>query len=63
MTIGTNLMNGQDATQRVSFYFSAHQDDWRLFMNPSAFKDVLDDNTKCVFIHMTAGDACPYSKL
>ena len=43
--------------QRVSFYFSAHQDDWQLFMNPSAFRDVIDDDTKSVFIHMTAGDA------
>jgi hypothetical protein len=43
--------------QSVSFYFSAHQDDWQLFMNPSAFRDVMHRNTKCVFIHMTAGDA------
>lgn len=46
-----------DAGQRVSLYFSAHEDDWQLFMNPSAFLDVLDGNTKCVFVHMTAGDA------
>ena len=46
-----------NAAQRVSFYFAAHQDDWQLFMNPSAFRDVLDANTKTVFIHMTAGDA------
>ena len=43
--------------ERVSFYFSAHQDDWQLFMNPPAFQDVLDDTCRCVFIHMTAGDA------
>ena len=42
--------------QRVSFYFSAHEDDWQLFMNPSAFHDVLDD-VKTVFVHVTAGDA------
>jgi hypothetical protein len=42
---------------KVSFYFAAHQDDWQLFMNPSAFKDVADLNTKVVFIHTTAGDA------
>jgi hypothetical protein len=41
----------------VSFYFAAHQDDWQLFMNPSAFLDVVDRSTKTVFIHMTAGDA------
>ena len=43
--------------QRVAFYFAAHEDDWQLFMSPSAFYDVLDANTKTVFIHMTAGDA------
>jgi hypothetical protein len=43
--------------ERVSFYFSAHQDDWQLFMNPPAFQDVLDDTCRCVFVHMTAGDA------
>lgn len=24
---------------KVSFYFAAHEDDWQLFMNPSAFQD------------------------
>lgn len=43
--------------KRVAFYFSAHQDDWQLFMNPPAFADVLDDACRCVFVHMTAGDA------
>lgn len=42
---------------RVSFYFAAHEDDWQLFMNPSAFLDVTDPKTKAVFIHVTAGDA------
>jgi hypothetical protein len=42
---------------RVSFYFAAHQDDWQLFMNPSAFMDVTDPKTKTVFVHVTAGDA------
>ncbi|MGB8578572.1 MAG: hypothetical protein WCD56_18695 [Pseudolabrys sp.] len=46
-----------NAAQHVSFYFAAHQDDWQLFMNPSAFHDVLDASTKTVFVHMTAGDA------
>src|SRR5262249_42341800 len=27
---------------KVSFYFAAHQDDWQLFMNPSAFQDVAN---------------------
>jgi hypothetical protein len=39
----------------VSFYFSAHEDDW-LFMNPSAFWDV-STATPDAFIHITAGDA------
>lgn len=43
--------------QKASFYFAAHQDDWQLFMNPSAFKDVASGTTKTVFIHVTAGDA------
>ena len=49
-----------DETKRpdkVSFYFAAHEDDWQLFMNPSAFEDVVKDAKKTVFIHVTAGDA------
>src|SRR3974390_745600 len=42
---------------KVSFYFAAHEDDWQLFMNPSAFKDVMKDAVKTVFVHVTAGDA------
>jgi len=42
---------------KVSFYFAAHEDDWQLFMNPSAFVDVTDARTKTVFVHLTAGDA------
>ena len=42
---------------KVSFYFAAHEDDWQLFMNPSAFQDVTNGAAKTVFIHMTAGDA------
>jgi hypothetical protein len=29
------------AADKVSFYFAAHENDWQLFMNPSAFEDVL----------------------
>jgi len=43
--------------EKVSFYFAAHEDDWQLFMNPSAFQDVINPNTKTVFVHTTAGDA------
>ena len=49
-------MTKGSAAQRVSFYFAPHQDDWQLFMNPSAFQDVVDADTKTVFIRMTAGD-------
>jgi hypothetical protein len=42
---------------KVSFYFAAHEDDWQLFMNPSAFEDVINGAAKTVFVHMTAGDA------
>jgi hypothetical protein len=42
---------------KVSFYFAAHEDDWQLFMNPTAFEDVIDGAAKTVFIHVTAGDA------
>src|SRR3954463_16519388 len=45
------------AYDKVSFYFAAHEDDWQLFMNPTAFQDVARPATKTVFIHMTAGDA------
>jgi hypothetical protein len=44
-------------TDKVSFYFAAHEDDWQLFMNPSAFQDVAGNAAKTVFIHLTAGDA------
>jgi hypothetical protein len=42
---------------KVSFYFAAHEDDWQLFMNPSAFDDVAGGAVKTVFVHVTAGDA------
>jgi hypothetical protein len=43
--------------EKTSFYFAAHEDDWQLFMNPSAFLDVTGIKTKAVFVHLTAGDA------
>jgi hypothetical protein len=43
--------------EKVSFYFAAHEDDWQLFMNPSAFEDVAGGAAKTVFVHVTAGDA------
>jgi hypothetical protein len=54
---GASSTDGPNPVQRVAFYFSAHEDDWQLFMNPAAFRDVLDGGAKAVFIHVTAGDA------
>ena len=56
-TAGANPSGQPNALTRVSFYFAAHQDDWQLFMNPPAFRDVLDEKARCVFVHVTAGDA------
>lgn len=47
----------EEHTDKVSFYFAAHEDDWQLFMNPSAFEDVISGAAKTVFVHVTAGDA------
>lgn len=46
-----------ERSDKVSFYFAAHEDDWQLFMNPSAFQDVIDGAAKTVFVYITAGDA------
>jgi hypothetical protein len=43
-------------SNKVSFYFAAHEDDWQLFMNPTAFEDVTGGAVKTVFVHVTAGD-------
>ena len=43
-------------SDKVSFYFAAHEDDWQLFMNPTAYEDVLGGAAKTVFVHVTAGD-------
>lgn len=54
---GAQAKEPSRALEKVSFYFAAHEDDWQLFMNPSAFLDVTDTRTKAVFVHLTAGDA------
>jgi hypothetical protein len=52
------VLAGESAqSDKVSFYFAAHEDDWQLFMNPSAFEDVAGGAAKTVFVHVTAGDA------
>ena len=37
----TALAQESKRPDKVSFYFAAHEDDWQLFMNPSAFEDVI----------------------
>lgn len=55
---GTSALADDSKRQdKVSFYFAAHEDDWQLFMNPSAFQDVVKGAAKTVFVHLTAGDA------
>jgi hypothetical protein len=62
--LGVAALTGFSATaedakrpDKVSFYFAAHEDDWQLFVNPSAFQDVMNGAAKTVFVHLTAGDA------
>ena len=55
--VGADQRPERISKRRVSFYFSAHQDDWQLFINPPAFQDVVDPATTCIFLHLTAGDA------
>lgn len=50
--------------QELNFYFSAHQDDWQLFMGTNAYNDVSNininsreiSNTKTIFVYLTAGN-------
>ncbi|HVZ53487.1 MAG TPA: hypothetical protein VG986_16090 [Pseudolabrys sp.] len=53
---GSALAADNARPNKVSFYFAAHEDDWQLFMNPSAFQDVVAGARKTVFVHVTAGD-------
>ena len=43
------------ASPSTAFYFSAHADDFVLFMNP--YRDASRNDTKAVFVFLTAGDA------
>jgi len=43
--------------ENVTYYIIAHQDDWQLFMTPRAYHDMINQNTKVIFIYTTAGDA------
>lgn len=42
---------------KISFYIVAHADDWQLFMQPNAHKDLISEHTKVIFIVTTAGEA------
>ena len=57
LAAGPTLAEEAKRPNKVSFYFAAHEDDWQLFMNPSAFQDVIGGAAKTVFVHLTAGDA------
>ncbi|WP_396147902.1 hypothetical protein [Flavobacterium sp.] len=50
------LTQFSQSQQQVSFSIQAHQDDWQLFMSSNIIND-LSNNTKVVFITLTAGDA------
>ena len=57
LAVAPALAQERNRSDKVSFYFAAHEDDWQLFMNPSAFEDVISGAAKTVFVHLTAGDA------
>jgi hypothetical protein len=43
--------------QKADIYFSAHQDDWQLFMDPEVGRSMANKYCRSVIIHITAGDA------
>ncbi len=45
------------APPSTSFFVVAHADDWQLFMNPNAYRDLRNANARTVIVHTTAGDA------
>ena len=51
------LLSCANDEPQVAFYFSAHPDDWQLFMGERAYADIQDKNTKSVFFLTTTGDA------
>ncbi|WP_407541843.1 hypothetical protein Q0M94_20400 (plasmid) [Deinococcus radiomollis] len=53
-----NKIRPQGITPITSVIFNvvAHADDWELFMNPNVYNQMLQENTKSVFIYTTAGD-------
>jgi hypothetical protein len=57
VTVLLLLFGMSDARSATYFYVVAHEDDWQLFMNPNAYYDVQDQDSKVVFVYVTAGDA------
>ncbi|MFC4721596.1 hypothetical protein ACFO5O_04655 [Geojedonia litorea] len=53
LALGTGFLHSQN----TQVYVSAHPDDWQLFMNPNAYKDLQNPENKVIFLHTTAGDA------
>jgi hypothetical protein len=51
------LISQASHANNVTFYITAHQDDWQLFMSPQAYHDIINPNNKVIFIYTTAGDA------
>lgn len=51
------VRENNEAFPEVSFYIVAHADDWQLFMQPNAYKDIVSQKSEVVFIVTTAGDA------
>lgn len=56
-TIGFLCSSMSLSAQDAKVYVSTHPDDWQLFMNPNAYKDLQNPENKVIFLHTTAGDA------
>ncbi len=52
LLVSFNIVNGQN----ISVFLSPHPDDWQLFMNPNAYKELAKPNRKVIFLHITSGD-------
>jgi hypothetical protein len=44
---------------RISYYVSAHRDDWQRFRGEQAATDVARPDSRVIFIHVTAGELDP----
>ena len=50
------MISAAALAKEINFFAVAHEDDWQLFMNPTAYQALLGNDKKVVFIHTTAGD-------